>query len=134
MGTNDLLKELYAVATPGREALLTSLKWAVLAARATGKEILDGVYNDVKNLEGFEAEARQGKVFGFDGKTLIHPGQIEPTNRIFSPSETEVAYSRRVIAAFEEAEAAGSGVATVDGAMIEILHVETARRILSLAD
>ncbi len=134
MGTNDLLKEIYAVGTPGREALLTSLKWAVLGARAAGKMILDGVYNDVKNLEGFEAEARQGRVFGFDGKTLIHPGQIEPTNRLFSPSEEEVEHSRKVISAWEEAEAAGSGVVTVDGAMIENLHVETARRILSLAD
>jgi citrate lyase subunit beta / citryl-CoA lyase len=133
MGTNDLLKELYAVATPSREALLTSLKWALLAARAAGKLILDGVYNDVKNLEGFEAEALQGKIFGFDGKTLIHPGQVEPTNRIFSPSEEEVDYSTKVIAAFEEAEAAGSGVVTVDGRMIENLHVEIARRTLSLA-
>jgi citrate lyase subunit beta/citryl-CoA lyase len=134
MGTNDLLKELYAVATPDRAALLTSLKWAVLAARAAGKEILDGVYNDVKDPEGFAAEATQGRTFGFDGKTLIHPSQIEPTNRIFSPSPDEVEYSRRVIAAFEAAEAAGSGVVTVDGRMIENLHVETARRVLSLAD
>jgi citrate lyase subunit beta/citryl-CoA lyase len=133
MGTNDLLKELYAVATPGREALLTSLKWAVLAARAAGKIILDGVYNQVKNLEGFEIEAQQGRTFGFDGKTLIHPGQVEPTNHIFSPSEAEVEYSHKVIAAFEAAEAAGSGVVTVDGAMIENLHVEIARRTLSLA-
>jgi citrate lyase subunit beta/citryl-CoA lyase len=133
MGTNDLLKELYAVATPDRAALLTSLKWAVLAARAAGKTILDGVYNDVKNAEGFAAEATQGKIFGFDGKTLIHPSQVEPTNTIFSPSEAEVEYSQRVIAAFEEAAAAGSGVVTVDGRMIENLHVETARRTLSLA-
>jgi citrate lyase subunit beta/citryl-CoA lyase len=134
MGTNDLLKELYAVGTPDRAALLTSLKWAILAARAAGKEIVDGVYNDVKNLEGFEAEAVQGRQFGFDGKTLIHPGQIEPTNRIFSPSSEEIEHSQKVIAAFEAAEAAGSGVVTVDGAMIENLHVETARRVLSLAD
>ena len=134
MGTNDLLKEIFAVATPGREALLTSLKWALLGARAANKMILDGVYNDVKDLAGFDAEARQGKVFGFDGKTLIHPGQIEPTNRIFSPSPEEVEHSHRVIAAWEEAAAAGSGVVTVDGRMIENLHVETARRILSLAD
>ncbi|WP_249009902.1 CoA ester lyase [Conexibacter sp. DBS9H8] len=133
MGTNDLLKELYATATPGREALLTSLKWAVLSARAANKMILDGVYNDVKNLEGFTAEALQGKQFGFDGKTLIHPGQIEPTNTVFSPSAEEIAHAEKVIAAFEEAEAAGAGVVTVDGAMIENLHVETARRILTLA-
>jgi citrate lyase subunit beta/citryl-CoA lyase len=134
MGTNDLLKELYAVSTPDREALLTSLKWAVLAARAAGKMILDGVYNEVKNLEGFAAEAIQGKTFGFDGKTLIHPGQIEPTNRIFSPTDEEVEHSRKVVAAWEEAEATGAGVVTVDGRMIENLHVEMARRTLSLAD
>jgi citrate lyase subunit beta/citryl-CoA lyase len=134
MGTNDLIKEIYAVPTPNREALLTSLKWAILAARAAGKMILDGVYNDVKNLEGFESEARQGREFGFDGKTLIHPGQIEPTNRLYSPSESEVERAHKIISAWEAAEAAGSGVVTVDGAMIENLHVETARRILTLAD
>jgi citrate lyase subunit beta/citryl-CoA lyase len=133
MGTNDLVKELYAVATPDRAALLTSLKWAVLAARAAGKVILDGVYNEVRNLEGFEAEARQGKIFGFDGKTLIHPSQVEPANRIFAPSEEEIEHSHKVIAAFAAAEAAGSGVVTVDGRMIENLHVEIARRILALA-
>ncbi|MBO0767305.1 MAG: CoA ester lyase [Solirubrobacterales bacterium] len=134
MGTNDLIKELFATPTPGREALLTSLKWAVLAARAAGKEIVDGVYNDVKNLEGFEAEATQGQQFGFDGKTLIHPSQVEPTNRIFSPTAEEIERSKKVIAAWEEAEASGSGVATVDGQMIENLHVEMARRVLSKAD
>jgi citrate lyase subunit beta/citryl-CoA lyase len=133
MGTNDLLKELHATATSGREALLTSLSWAVLSARAASKMILDGVYNDVKNLEGFTAEALAGKRLGFDGKTLIHPGQIEATNSAFSPSAEEVAHAKKVIAAFAEAEAAGAGVVTVDGAMIENLHVETARRILALA-
>jgi citrate lyase subunit beta/citryl-CoA lyase len=134
MGTNDLINEIFAVATPGREALLTSLKWAVLGARAAEKMILDGVYNDVKNLPGFEAEAGQGRQFGFDGKTLIHPGQIEPTNRIFSPSAEQVAHAQKVISAWEEAEAAGLGVVTVDGAMIENLHVAAARRTLALAD
>ncbi len=133
LGTNDLINEIFAVATPGREALLTSLKWAVLGARAADKMILDGVYNDVKDLEGFEAEARQGRTFGFDGKTLIHPGQIEPTNRIFSPSESEVEHAHKIVAAWEEAEAAGVGVVTVDGRMIENLHVAAARRTLSLA-
>jgi citrate lyase subunit beta / citryl-CoA lyase len=134
MGTNDLVKELYAVALPSRGPLFTALKQCVLAARAAGKQIVDGVYNDVKNVEGFEAEAQQGKEFGFDGKTLIHPGQVEPCNRVFSPSKEEIEYSRRVIEAFEQAQAAGAGVVTVDGRMIENLHVETARRILSLAD
>jgi citrate lyase subunit beta / citryl-CoA lyase len=134
MGTNDLLKELYAVGVPDRGPLLTGLSMCLLGARAAGKLIVDGVYNNVKDPEGFEAECLQGKQLGFDGKTLIHPGQVEICNRLFSPSETEVEHSRKVIAAFEEAEAAGSGVVTVDGRMIENLHVEIARRILSLAD
>ncbi|SMD09746.1 HpcH/HpaI aldolase/citrate lyase family protein [Kibdelosporangium aridum] len=131
MGTNDLAKELRADHVSGRAPLLTGLSLCLLAARAAGKEILDGVYNDVKDLAGFEAECLQGKQFGFDGKTLIHPGQIEPCNRIFSPTEEEIDYSRRVIEAFE---AAGRGVVTVDGRMIENMHVDNARRILAIAD
>jgi citrate lyase subunit beta/citryl-CoA lyase len=96
--------------------------------------ILDGVYNDVKDLEGFEAECLQGRQFGFDGKTLIHPGQIEPCNRVFAPSAEEVDRSRRIVEAFEEATRDGRGVVTVDGRMIENLHVDNARRILALAD
>ncbi len=133
MGTNDLVKELYAEPVSDRGPLLSSLSLCVLAARATGRMILDGVYNDVRDLEGFAAECRQGRSYGFDGKTLIHPGQVEPCNRAFSPSEDEIERAHRVIDAFEEAERAGSGVATVDGAMIENLHVEIARRVLALA-
>jgi citrate lyase subunit beta/citryl-CoA lyase len=131
MGTNDLLKELYAVAVPDRAPLVTALKLCLLGARAAGKQIVDGVYNDVKDLEGFAAECRQGRELGFDGKTLIHPGQVEICNRVFSPSEAEIEHSRRVIEAWERAD---SGVVTLDGRMIENLHVETARRILALAD
>ncbi|RSN49199.1 CoA ester lyase [Amycolatopsis sp. WAC 04197] len=134
MGTNDLAKELHAEFVPGRAPLLGGLSLALLAARATGKAILDGVYNDVKDLEGFEAECVQGRQFGFDGKTLIHPAQLEPCNRIFAPSEEEITRSRKIIAAFEEAQAAGQGVVTVDGRMIENLHVENAQRILALAE
>ncbi|GAB3573658.1 CoA ester lyase [Amycolatopsis endophytica] len=134
MGTNDLAKELHAEFVPGRAPLLGGLSLCLLAARATGKVILDGVYNDVQDLAGFEAECRQGREFGFDGKTLIHPGQIEPCNRAFAPSEGEVAQARKIIGAFEEAKAAGRGVVTVDGRMIENLHVDNARRILALAD
>ncbi|WIX80637.1 CoA ester lyase [Amycolatopsis carbonis] len=134
MGTNDLAKELHAAFVPGRAPLLTALSTAVLAARATGKVILDGVYNDVKDTAGFEAECRQGCAFGFDGKTLIHPSQLEPCNRIFAPSPAEVDHARRVIAAFDEARAAGRGVVTVDGRMIENLHVEEAQRVLALAE
>ncbi|MET0133553.1 MAG: CoA ester lyase [Kibdelosporangium sp.] len=134
MGTNDLANELHAEHVPGRAPLLGALSLCLLAARAAGKEILDGVYNDVGNLAGFEAECLQGKEFGFDGKTLIHPGQLEPCNRIFAPSEEDVSRSRRIIEAFEEAKQDGRGVVTVDGRMIEVLHVDNARRILSLAE
>jgi citrate lyase subunit beta/citryl-CoA lyase len=134
MGTNDLAKELQAQHVPGRAPLLTGLSLCMLAARAYGKQILDGVYNDVKDPEGFAAECRQGREFGFDGKTLIHPSQLEPCNRAFAPSEEEVERSRRIIAAFEEATARGDGVVTVDGRMIENLHVADARRLLALAD
>lgn len=134
MGTNDLTKELHAEFVPGRGPLLGGLSLCLLAARATGKVILDGVYNDVKDAEGFEAECLQGRQYGFDGKTLIHPSQVEPCNRVFAPSEEEIDRSRRIIAAFEEASAAGRGVVTVDGRMIENLHVENARRVLALAE
>ncbi|MFC5287298.1 HpcH/HpaI aldolase/citrate lyase family protein [Actinokineospora guangxiensis] len=132
MGTNDLAKELHAEHVPGRAPLLGGLSLALLGARAAGKVILDGVYNDVKDLDGFAVECRQGREFGFDGKTLIHPGQIGPCNNIFAPSDTEVEHARRVISAFEEATAAGRGVVTVDGRMIENLHVANARRILDV--
>jgi citrate lyase subunit beta/citryl-CoA lyase len=134
MGTNDLAKELQAQHVPGRGPLLTGLSLCLLAARAYGKQILDGVYNDVRDLDGFAAECRQGREFGFDGKTLIHPSQLEPCNRAFAPSEAEVERSRRIIAAFEEAVQRGDGVVTVDGRMIENLHVDDARRLLALAD
>jgi citrate lyase subunit beta/citryl-CoA lyase len=134
MGTNDLAKELHAEFVPGRGPLLGGLSLCLLAARATGKVILDGVYNNVKDLEGFEAECRQGRQYGFDGKTLIHPSQLEPCNRVFAPSPEEIDRSRRIIAAFDEARAAGRGVVTVDGRMIENLHVEEARRVLALAE
>jgi citrate lyase subunit beta/citryl-CoA lyase len=132
MGTNDLAKELHASHVPGRQPLLAGLGLSLLAARATGKVILDGVYNDIKDLEGFAAECRQGRDMGFDGKTLIHPGQVEPCNEAFAPTNDEVDKARRIIAAFEEAEAEGRGVVTVDGRMVENLHVEEARRVLAI--
>lgn len=133
MGTNDLAKELHAEHVPGRAPLLGALSLALLAARATGKVILDGVYNDVRDPAGFEAECLQGKQFGFDGKTLIHPSQLEACNRIFAPAAEEIAAARRIIEAFEEARGEGRGVVTVDGRMIEHLHVANAQRILALA-
>lgn len=132
MGTNDLAKELHAEHVPGRAPLLGGLSLALLGARAAGKVILDGVYNQVRDLDGFAAECRQGREFGFDGKTLIHPGQIAPCNEIFAPSDTEVEHARTVIAAFEAAAAEGRGVVTVDGRMIENLHVNNARRVLAV--
>lgn len=132
MGTNDLAKELRAALVPGRHPLLWGLGRCLNAARLADKVILDGVYNDVKNPEGFAAECQQGAEMGFDGKTLIHPTQIDPCNEAFAPSADEVEYSRRVIEAFEEGIAAGKGVVTVDGKMIENLHVDNARRALAI--
>ncbi len=134
LGTNDLVKELQAEFVPGRQPLQTALSMAVLAARAAGIVVLDGVFNDLDDAEGFEAECRQGRELGMDGKTLIHPRQLEPCNRVFAPSEDEVAHAREVIAAFEEATAQGKGVATVNGRLIENLHVEQARRAVAQAD
>ncbi|MFA9444863.1 CoA ester lyase [Egicoccus sp. AB-alg6-2] len=135
MGTNDLVKELRAQRVPGRAPLLPALAWALLAVRAAGKTVLDGVYNDLDDAEGFEAECRQGRELGFDGKTLIHPRQLEPCNRIFAPSAAEIADAREVIDAWEAAQRAGrGGVVTVNGRMIENLHVEEARRALAQAE
>ena len=134
MGTNDLAKELHAEHVPGRQPLVTGLGLCLLAARATGKVILDGVYNDITDKAGFEAECVQGRQMGFDGKTLIHPSQLEPCNRVFAPSEDEIAKAQVIIAAFEEAEAEGRGVVTVDGRMIENLHVDQARRTVAQAE
>ena len=132
MGTNDLAKELYAEHVPGRHPLLPGLGLALLAARATGKVILDGVYNDVKNNEGFLDECRQGREMGFDGKTLIHPGQVEGANEVFAPSEQAVEDARGILEAWEAG--AGSGVVTYNGRMVENLHVESAQRTLAIHD
>jgi len=134
MGTNDLAREIGAPQILGRSNLTPYLSTAVLAAREAGKVILDGVYNDVRDEEGFAAECQQGVQMGFDGKTLIHPGQVGPANAAWSPTSDEVEYSRRVIEAFSAAEAEGRGVITVDGRMIENLHVANARRTLTVAD
>lgn len=132
MGTNDLAKELRAALVPGRAPLLWGLARCVNAARFADKVILDGVYNDVRNAEGFALEAAQGAEMGFDGKTLVHPTQVEPANAAFAPSTEEIEYSRRVVEAFEAGIAEGKGVVTVDGRMIENLHVDNARRALAI--
>ena len=134
MGTSDLTKDLHSRHTPMRLPMLTSLGIAMLAARAYGLSILDGVYLDLKDEEGYRASCLQGVELGFDGKTLIHPNQVEGANEVFAPSEAEIAWSRRIIEAFAAAEAEGKGVVLVDGKLIENLHVDNAKRIVGMAD
>ncbi len=130
IGTNDLVKELQALHVPGRGPVLTALSIALLAARRAGIAIVDGVYNDVKDAEGFAAECRQGREMGFDGKTLIHPGQIDACNAAFSPSESEIEEAEGIVAAWRDG--AGTGVVTYNGKMIERLHVDIAERVLAV--
>jgi citrate lyase subunit beta / citryl-CoA lyase len=134
MGTSDLAKELHAAHTQERLPMLTALGLSLLAARAYGLAILDGVHLDLADDEGFAASCRQGRELGFDGKTLIHPKTIEAANAVFAPSAAEVAWSRRIIAAHAEAVASGKGLLLVDGKLIENLHVAEARRVVALAD
>jgi len=134
MGTNDLAKDTRARLVPGRAPMLPWLATCVAAARNYGIDILDGVYNDIGNAEGFAAECKQGVEFGFDGKTLIHPNQIAPCNAAFSPSETEVALARKMIAAFDLPENKSKGVVSIDGRMVERLHADMARRTVAIAE
>lgn len=134
MGTNDLAKEMRAQLTPCRTPFLPFLSMAVAAARASGIAILDGVCNEFRDLAVFEAEAHQGLMFGFDGKSLIHPAQVEPCNTVFSPGEAELAWARAVIEAFALPENAGKGAIKVDGKMAELLHLEQARRLVAVAE
>jgi citrate lyase subunit beta/citryl-CoA lyase len=133
MGTADLSKELQAEETPLREPMITALGLIVLAARAHGLALLDGVFFDLDDENGFERECRQGRALGFDGKTLIHPKTISAANAVFSPSAAELERARRVIAAHDAAASKGQGVAVLDGRLVERLHVEAARRVLDLA-
>ena len=134
MGTNDLAKDTRARLVPGRAPMLPWLMTCVAAARAYGLSILDGVYNDLGNAEGFVEECKQARDLGFDGKTLIHPRQIEPCNEVFSPSADEVMVARKMIAAFELPENANKGVVQVDGKMVERLHAEMAKQTVAIAD
>lgn len=134
MGTNDLAKELGSRFRADRLAMQAGLGLCLLAARAHGLTIVDGVYNAFKDDEGLKAECEQGRDMGFDGKTLIHPAQLEIANTAFAPSEAEIDLARRQIAAFEEAEAQGLGVAVVDGRIVENLHIVTARQTLAKAE
>ncbi len=134
MGTSDLTKDLHARHTADRAPMLTSLSLCVLAARAHGLAVIDGVHLDLDDEAGFEAACRQGLELGFDGKTLIHPRQIAVCNAVFAPDEAEIARARRIIEAFTQARREGKGVVVVDGKLIENLHVEDARRLVALAD
>ena len=134
LGTNDLVNELHAVHTPDRQPVMTALGLCLLAARAYGLGIVDGVYNAFKDAEGLHASCMQGKALGMDGKTLIHPSQIGIANEVFAPADAELEEARLYVDAFEEAEAMGEGVAVVNGRIVENLHVENAKRLLGLAD
>jgi citrate lyase subunit beta / citryl-CoA lyase len=134
MGLNDLAKDMRASQAGDRAPFHAALSLAVTAARAHGLIAIDGVYNDIADAAGFEAQARQGRDFGFDGKTLIHPSQIEPCNAVFAPSAEAVAQARAVIAAFAAPENAGKGVIKVEGRMTELLHLSEAKRVVAVAD
>ncbi len=134
MGTNDLAKEMRARLTPERTPFLPFLSMAVAAARAHGVAVLDGVCNEFRDLAVFRAEAEQGLLFGFDGKSLIHPDQLAPTNEVFSPSAEELAWAQAVIAAFALPENAGKGAIRVEGKMAELLHLDQARRLIAVAE
>jgi citrate lyase subunit beta / citryl-CoA lyase len=134
MGTNDLAKDTRARLVSGRAPMLPWLTTCLAAARIHGIDILDGVYNDIGNAEGFAKECAQGVELGFDGKTLIHPNQIEPCNKAFSPSAEEVAQARKMIAAFDLPENKGKGVVSLDGRMVERLHADMARRTVAIAE
>jgi len=134
MGTNDLIKEFRGVHTQDRLNLAGALGLSVAAARAYGLSVIDGVYNDIANSDGFYECCRQGRAFGFDGKTLIHPSQIDPCNEVFAPSAADVEAARKIIAAFDRAENKGKGAISLDGRMVELLHAEIARNTVALAD
>jgi len=134
MGTSDLAKDLHAAHTRERLPMLTSLGLCLLAARANRIAIVDGVHLDLADDEGFAYACKQGRELGFDGKTLIHPKQVEGANAAFAPSDAEVAWSKKIIAAHAEADAKGEGVVLVDGKLIENLHVENAHRLVALAE
>ncbi len=134
MGTNDLAKDTRARIVPGRAPMNSWLMTCVAAARAFGLDILDGVYNDIGDMEGFGRECREARDMGFDGKTLIHPSQIEPCNAVLSPTAAEVDEARKIIAAFDLPENRGKGVVRLDGRMVERLHAEAARRVVTIAE
>ena len=134
VGTNDLAKEMRCRARPDRAPLAPALSLAVMAAHANGVAILDGVYNDIPNLDGLAAECEQGLDLGMDGKSLIHPSHLEVANRVFTPGADAVAWARTVVAAFAAPENAGKGVLKADGKMVERLHLAEAERLIAIAE
>jgi len=134
LGTNDLIKEFRGAHMADRQNVSAALSLSVAAARAFGLSVIDGVYNDISDTDGFYTTCRQGRAFGFDGKTLIHPSQIGPCNAVFAPAPEDVEAARKVIAAFEKPENRGKGAIALDGRMVELLHAEIARRTVRLAD
>ena len=134
LGTNDLVKDLGASHTNARTPIITALGLCMLAGRAYGLTVLDGVYNAFRDAEGLRASCLQGREMGFDGKTLIHPLQLEAANEVFSPSPEDLEMARKYVDAFADAEAAGKGVAVVDGRIVENLHVEMAKKQLAIAE
>jgi citrate lyase subunit beta/citryl-CoA lyase len=134
LGTNDLVKETRADLSADRRPALYWLSAAVAAARAYGLDVLDGVYNDVRDADGFSRECREGRALGFDGKTLIHPEQVADANRVFAPTAADLAFARQIIAAFERPENKGKGVITVEGRMVELLHAKMAQRTVAIAE
>ena len=134
MGTNDLAKDTRARLVPGRFPMIPWLMNCIAAARIYGIDVLDGVYNNIGDAEGFVKECEQGRDMGFDGKTLIHPNQIEPCNKVFTPSDDEVKWARTMIAAFDLPENKSKGVVSIDGKMVERLHADLARRTVAVAD
>lgn len=133
IGSNDLAKEMRCPLTATREALVTALSLSVMAARAHGLEILDGVFNEIADAEGLVGQCAQAAAFGFDGKTLIHPKTIDTANRVFAPTPGQVAHAHKIIAAFDAAMKEGKAVVLVDGKLVENLHVEQAKRLAALA-
>jgi citrate lyase subunit beta/citryl-CoA lyase len=134
MGTNDLIKEFRGVHMPDRLNLAAALGLSVAAARAHGLSVIDGVYNDIHDSDGFYNICKQGRAFGFDGKTLIHPSQVDACNQVFAPSVEEIEAARKILAAFERPENKGKGAISLDGRMVELLHAEIARNTVELAD
>lgn len=134
MGTNDLVAELGAAHTPMRLPVMTGLGLCLLAARAYGVACIDGVFNEFKNVDAFREACVQSKELGMDGRTLIHPAQVDPCNEVFAPSEEDISLARRQLHAYEEAIEKGEAVAVVDGKIVENLHVETARKVIAMAE